>query len=298
MHDRLVSSHRHDWSARPAYGAGGLAVHRTDFGVLYGLGGYEWVPYVADRPGLVWVIEGVMTVHMADRRWLLTPQHAAWLPAGALGDVVANVPTRAMYVECDPIGSRGGHGLEQGPRASRVSVDLHAAELLLLLAETTDDGFARRLWSSLVPRLRPVADVGLRLPMPTDPRARQLALRVLDVAGDPRGGGHRTLVEWGEEVHVSAKTLQRLWGRETGGSFAQWRTQARLNASLPHLASGGRVQDVAEAVGYRSAVGYIDAFKGHFGVTPGGFFTRTGAGSALPASALRTAAAGAPRRGR
>ena len=96
----------------------------------------------------------------------------------------------------------------------------------------------------------------------------------MDQAVDLRPSPHRTLQDWADELYTSTKTLQRLFLRETGTSFPRWRARARVNASLPRLARGVPVQDVARAVGYTSTVGYIDAFQGHFGVTPGAFYGR------------------------
>lgn len=259
MENRLLWSHHHE----PGDGVQ-LTVHRTDFGRTYGLGGYEWPEYIAEVGGLVWVLDGVMTVHVGERRWLLTPHHAVWLPAGCLGDVVANVCSRAMYVECSAV--------VPWPFATRVRVGVQAAALLHELSVTTDERLAGSLWQRLVPELRPVHDTGFRLPLPTDPRARDLAFALMDQAGDHRFSDHQTLADWADDLYTSAKTLQRLFLRETGMPFPRWRTQVRLNASLPRLAQGVPVQQVAREVGYRSSVGYIDAFKTHFQVTPGTYF--------------------------
>ena len=211
-----------------------------------------------DWGGLVWCFEGMMTAHVADHRWLLTPRDAVWLPPYADCDVVPNRPSRAIYVQWNqawPMPSR------------RVRVDRATTDALHALWSAGDAATAGAAWGRVLDGLRPVTDDGLRIAVPRDPRGRDLAVSLMSDPADDR-----TLPEWGETTYASAKTLQRIVQRETGMSFPRWRTQIRLNASLPLLADGVSVQDAAAGVGYRSSVGFIDAFAGHFGLTPARFY--------------------------
>jgi AraC-like DNA-binding protein len=71
---------------------------------------------------------------------------------------------------------------------------------------------------------------------------------------------------------VDAKTIQRLFARETGITFGQWRQQARLLHGLERLASGEKVVDTALALGYESPSAFAAMFKRQFGQTPSEFF--------------------------
>ncbi len=236
-----------------------LAVNRSDFGSAAGLGVYDWDGLRHVHGGLLWVFQGVMTAHLGDRRWLLTPKDAVWLPPLVDRDVVANVPSRAIFVEWN--------GVPPSSPVHRMRVDGRAAELLHDLWTIRDPAAVGSLWPRVVRSLAPVADAGLRIPIPEDPRGRDLAARFMHDPADAR-----TLPEWGESTYTSAKTLQRIFLRETGMTFPRWRTQVRLNASLPKLARGISVQDTAMGIGYRSSVGFIGAFAAQFGVTPGRFY--------------------------
>lgn len=70
----------------------------------------------------------------------------------------------------------------------------------------------------------------------------------------------------------SKRTLERLFGDETGLSLGRWRQRMRLIESLRLLAEGLSVTRVALEVGYRSPSAYVSAFRRELGTTPGRYF--------------------------
>ena len=79
----------------------------------------------------------------------------------------------------------------------------------------------------------------------------------------------KTLLDHGQELGVSEKTLSRLFLQQTGLNFRLWRQRARLLAALPLLERGVRITDVALACGYDSMSAFIAAFRDQMGATPG-----------------------------
>ena len=72
-----------------------------------------------------------------------------------------------------------------------------------------------------------------------------------------------------EVVAMSRRTLTRHFARATGMSIADWLTAERLRRSQSLLEAGDLpVEQVAEAVGYLSAVTWRQQFKARFGVSP------------------------------
>jgi len=108
----------------------------------------------------------------------------------------------------------------------------------------------------------PTAPVSL--PMPADRRARRVAdtvLAALDqdlpVSSFARGAG------------ASARTIERLFTRETGLSFGRWRQQARIQHAVRRLAEGAPVTTVSLECGYSSTSAFVSMFKKALGTTPG-----------------------------
>ena len=70
-------------------------------------------------------------------------------------------------------------------------------------------------------------------------------------------------------VAMSRRTLTRHFARATGMSIADWLTMERLRRSQLLLEAGNMpVEQVAESVGFRSAVTWRQQFKSRFGVSP------------------------------
>jgi AraC-like DNA-binding protein len=121
--------------------------------------------------------------------------------------------------------------------------------------------------SVLVDLLEPVDIATVELRLPSDIRAREVAMAI---QADP--ADNRSLAEWGFLVGASGRTLARAFLAGTGVPFGRWRTLARLQAALDRLASGEPVRNVAHAVGYETPSAFVAAFRRQTGQTPGAFF--------------------------
>ena len=119
----------------------------------------------------------------------------------------------------------------------------------------------------LLDELQALPVLPLHLPQPADPRLRRICARLLERPGDVS-----TLGRWAQLLEVDVKTIQRLFTRETGMTFGQWRQQARLLRALERLATGEKVVDIALALGYDSPSAFATMFKRQFGQTPSTFF--------------------------
>ena len=109
-----------------------------------------------------------------------------------------------------------------------------------------------------------VPEVAFSLPMPSDPRLSRIAESLEASAGrgeDARQSGPA----WRAR---RSRTLARLFRRETGLPFGEWRRRLRLLASLSALEGGASVTAVALDSGYDSPSAFIAAFRRLFGGTP------------------------------
>ena len=78
----------------------------------------------------------------------------------------------------------------------------------------------------------------------------------------------RTLEEFSAEIGASARTLARLFLRETGLSFGAWRRRRILLAALEHLSNGAPVTTVALEMGYDSPSAFFAMFRQTLGKSP------------------------------
>jgi AraC-like DNA-binding protein len=222
---------------------------------------FDW--HTHDDHQLAWSPEGVLVVLTAGHSYILPPTRALWIPARTRHETrAAGVATlRSVYL-------RPGRCPIAWTSPSPVTVTPLLAELICHLEDNRLAGAERsRAEAMLFDLLTPLETATIDVRIPTEPRARDVADRLL---ADPSDG--RTLHEWGREVGASSRTLARSFLAQTGLTFGRWRTLVRLRASLPQLAEGTAVSVVAGRVGYETTSAFVAAFRAHTGVTPGRYF--------------------------
>ena len=215
---------------------------------------------------IVYATEGVLTVEAEGGAWVVPSLRAVWIPAGVRHGLQATgrVRLRTLYL---------GPGL--GPELPETCHVLSVSPLLReLVLETIRRGMLRadradeaRLAHVIVDQLRDMPQAALELPWPRDPRARRCAERMCEQLEAAHGLEHLALGSG-----ASARTLERLFTRETGLSFGRWRQRARLLHALRLLASGESVTETAMSVGFASTSAFVAMFRRALGRTPGRYF--------------------------
>ncbi|ONH22408.1 helix-turn-helix domain-containing protein [Pseudofrankia asymbiotica] len=215
---------------------------------------------------LIYPGTGVLRVTTEVGSWVVPPLRAVWLPAGVAHAHRAHGPTHlhclAFPEADDPFGF---------PDPTVVAVPALLREIIRALSETGLAPADRRdLTAVLLRSLRPVPELRLCLPQPRDDRLAALAAMLDRDPADPR-----PLAELGSAVGASERTLSRLFRRQTGMTFPQWRAQLRLHYGLTLLAGGEPVTVVALACGYSNPSAFTAAFRDAFGVTPARYARET-----------------------
>ena len=82
-----------------------------------------------------------------------------------------------------------------------------------------------------------------------------------------------SLAELGGTIGVSTRTLSRLFRKELGMTFYEWRTQLRIHHTLVLLADGHDTTHTAYACGWANPSSFIAAFTNIIGTTPGRYRT-------------------------
>lgn len=215
------------------------------------------------RAQLIYGIAGVMRVETEDAVFILPPTKALLLPAGISHSITMRgaVAMRELFLHQDVAQAMGA--------AARVmSVSPLLRELLVAVCGEPVNwelgGRAQHIVALIIDEIGRARTLPTQLPLPRDPRVIKAAHAIIDHPGDPR-----SLEEWADICGASARTLARLFLRETGMSFGQWRLQARLNAAFVLLVSGGHIPRVARQVGFRSQSAFGVAFRRAFDLTPG-----------------------------
>ncbi|KAA9149839.1 AraC family transcriptional regulator [Amycolatopsis acidicola] len=210
---------------------------------------------------------GPMRVETADGTWTVPPQRAVLIPAETAHQVtMIDVSTRSLYLEpaAVPWFPRRCQVVEVSPLLREL-----VAEAVELPARYARRGRDATLMSLILHELARLAPLPLDLPLPRDERLRARCKSFVD---DPRI--HEPPARWAAELHVSERTLHRLFQAETGMSFARWRQRACVLHSLPLLANGHPVAEVATSLGYASPAAFTTMFQRVLGTPPSGFRAR------------------------
>jgi AraC-like DNA-binding protein len=224
----------------------------------------DW--HVHARGQLVYAVHGVMMVAAEGGQWIVPSTRAIWMPAGVAHRIrcVGVLHMRSLYIRPDA-------APQLPPRAHAVGVSALLCELIQAATEIeppyAEDSRDGRLMRLLLDELHALPVLPLHLPQPADERLRCICTRIAEQPDDVS-----TLADWAATLGIAVKTIQRLFARETGMTFGQWRQQARLLHGLERLAVGDKVVEVALALGYDSPSAFAAMFKRQFGETPTAFF--------------------------
>jgi len=218
------------------------------------------------RGQLVYAAHGVMMVAAEGGQWVVPPTRGIWMPAGSEHWIrcIGIVHMRSIYVRPD-----AAPHLPKRSQAVGISPLLRELILAAMRVEVPYAKASRggRLMQLLIDELNALPVLPLHLPQPNDARLQRICARLLD---HPVDGS--TLADWARLMKVNVKTIQRLFERETGMTFGQWRQQARLLRALEKLASGEKVVDIALSLGYESPSAFAAMFRRQFGEPPSAFF--------------------------
>ena len=216
-----------------------------------------------DWSQLILAAEGALRVRSGTRLWVVPAGHALWVPAGDVHAIrgVGHVEMRTVYL---PPGT--APGLAERIVVLPVTRLLHELILHTIERAPLQRGVPEheRLAGVLVDLLSEAEALPLELPWPSHPRALAAARHIWANPADAS-----SIAELARIARASARTLRRLFVRETGLPLGRWRRQARLLTAVRALAEGRSVTEVAREVGYESTSGFGAMFHRKLGVTPG-----------------------------
>ena len=207
-------------------------------------------------------LTGVMTVITETGSWTVSPQHALWIPPGVMHQsrCWGSVQLRTLYIEPD-----AAVDLPNSCRLLEVSTLVRALinEAVTFPTEYDQGGREGQIMQLMLAEIGRMPAVPLRAPMPRDRRLARICEAILR---DP--GNNQDLESWSQVGGLGRRTLTRLFRRETGMSFAEWRQQVRLMEALSRLNQREPVTSVALDLGYDSPSAFSAMFRRSMGISP------------------------------
>ncbi len=218
------------------------------------------------RGQLAYASSGVIKVYTDSGSWIVPPSQAVWIPGDLRHSVNPEVTSEIRHLFVDP------SCLHRLPdQCSVVEVSPLLRELILRLADFGDnyapDSPASRLCAVILDELQALEPSRLHLPLSGDRRLQRVMQGMIEHPGADSG-----LTDWAARVGASERTLRRLFVRETGMTFQQWRRQLLLHEAVDRLGRGESVMNVALELGYRSPSAFVAMFRKTLGKPPGQYF--------------------------
>ncbi|MBX9844259.1 MAG: helix-turn-helix domain-containing protein [Xanthobacteraceae bacterium] len=195
-----------------------------------------------DWPQLLYASSGVMSVETANGSWIVPPQRAIWLPSRTwhITRMMTEVRLASLYLRQTRGSPTTCEILEIGPLMR---------ELLVAAIDVDFSGPLSRRQKALAALIAEELAIAPRggspIPMPEDRRLLPFCQRVLK---DP--SLHINLEEHASAFALTPKTVSRLFQRELGMNFRDWRQLVQSTYALAHLIQGEPVKVIASRLGY------------------------------------------------
>ena len=224
--------------------------------------GWEQARHQHHKAQLIYSVRGILNCEIEDGVWIVPPQCAVWIPGNLPHSSRGTGETECYCLFVEPDATP-----DLPKTCCTIAVSPLLRELLLKVA-----GFPKlyelgsreeRLIATLLDELAAAPVENLHLPMPRDPRLRQLAEMLLASPSDKTLKG-----DWATRIGMSERNMSRLLLNEIGMSFGRWRRQLHVILALQRLSKGESVQTVALELGYENASGFVTMFRKAVGKPP------------------------------
>jgi AraC-like DNA-binding protein len=214
------------------------------------------------RGQLLYAASGVLAVSAPQGAWVAPPERAVWIPGGTPHAVrmVGPVSTRSVLIEPGVCGALGSacRVIEVSPLLRNLLV-----AATQLPREYDLDGRDHLVIELLLAELERAPVIPIAVPFPLTPELARKCHAYLECPTP-----HAKIADWAGELALSRRTFTRIFRRETGMSFAEWRQQACLLIALPRLAAGETVTSLALDLGYDSPAAFATMFRRRLGRSP------------------------------
>lgn len=224
--------------------------------------GHLIAPHHHRRGQLISGASGVVVLSTASGTWVMPPQRGMWIPPATTHHVrmVGPVSLQSLYLEPDATDGMPTrcHVVEISPFMRSLMTEAMKAPLAYDLA-----GRAGVLMDLIQHEMRCLPVLPLSLHYPAQGPLAARCMRFIDAPSV-----HETIDDWAWDLGLSRRTFTRLFRRETGMSFVEWRQQACLLGAMPRLAAGEPVTTVAIDLGYENPAAFTTMFKRVFGRPP------------------------------
>ena len=228
-------------------------------------GGYH-TPWHSHHAGQLWrIAAGLLVIETPLGRSVVPAKHIGWIPPGQQHAAFSESAIEGCAGYLDPAHCEG-----LPEEATLFESDDFTDALFSRLSVAGSEYDPRKL-ILLLEELALASQVRFYLPVPTDPRLKNVVRKLLQSVDD-----NQTVESRASRAGMSVRTFNRRFSAETGMNFVNWRQLARVMQAMEWLAAGKPVGWIALSCGYSSVSAFIEVFRTWTGKTPGQWAIKEG----------------------
>lgn len=220
------------------------------------------ISHAHPRSQLIYATSGVMNVVVDNQIWVVNPLQGLWIPGGMEHEVSFQKDVHLYSVFIDP---SFAEGLPKTTFSFDISTFLKQLVFKIISFNTIDavSISQRRIMDVFLDELALIQPSATFLPTTNHVRLSYVvALLLNDVASK------YTIDYYAEISCMSSRTLSRLFIKELGMNFSDWRIRLKLLEAIKRLGEKQSVKEIAFDLGYETTSAFIFMFKKHLGKTP------------------------------
>lgn len=220
------------------------------------------------RAQLITCQGGVMEVVTKNNIWIVNPLQGVWISSQEEHQVYFpnNVTVITAFIDVSKLS-----------RLPRVSFAFDISNFLICLLEkivsfsnptkfTLQENRIVEVFLDELTTLKPSSTF-----LPTSQNAR--IKMVIDALMNDISNKH-SMEYYASKSFVSPRTLSRLFNKELGMGFGEWKMRLKLMEAVKLLGEKKSVKEISFDLGYENASSFIASFKKHFGKTPTNYLVK------------------------
>jgi len=223
-------------------------------------------PHSHPRAQILYILSGVFHVETPLGNWIAPVGQAMWIPPHVKHDVYSNNPVHAYILFVDESFCSG-----LPKECVTVKVSSLLTELFHKVVKNGNNYIPgdkdARLVNVMLDELADMETACMFLPMAKDKRLTNLTEILLENPSEKINLGKLAC-----RVGASERTIARLFVKETGMTFTEWRNKYLLMKAIEKLDQGQPITTVALESGYSSASAFIAMFRRTMGSSPTRYF--------------------------
>ncbi|KAF2327965.1 AraC family transcriptional regulator [Flavobacterium ginsenosidimutans] len=217
------------------------------------------------RGQLIYATRGVMNVVVGNHIWVVNPLQGLWLPGGVEHQVTFQKDVSYYSVFVDPSVMEG---LPENSFSFDIPMFLKQLAFKIISFGTSGNltDSQLRVIGVFLDELALIVPSATFLPTTNNERLQKVVeLLMNDIASK------QNIDYYAELSFMSSRTLSRLFIKELGMNFSDWRTRMKLLEAIKRLGEKQSIKEIALDLGYETASAFIYMFKKHLGTTPSNY---------------------------